>query len=333
MILVTGAAGHLGNVLVRELIKIGNKVRALILPGEDRSALNGLNVECVEGNILHKESLDNAFSGVDEVYHLAGLISIIPGEEDMLRKVNVEGTRNVIEAAQKSRVQKLIYTSSIHALSRPPAGMTIDESLPFDINNPAGAYDRTKAEATLAVKAAVKDGLDSVIVCPTGVIGPYDYRGSEMGGMMLNWMLKKINFLIDGYFDFVDVRDVAQGHILAGKHGKRGETYILSGERIKLENMCNIVKEVRGVRSIIVRIPYWLAIFAANFTELYYRLTKTKPRFTRYSLETVVSNSLISSKKARYELGYRPRSIKETIKDTVDWWLENQSLIRSSLRI
>jgi len=332
MILVTGATGHLGNVLVRELIKIGSRVRALILPGEDCSALKGLNVERVEGDILQEESLNYAFTGVDEVYHLAALVSIIPGKEDLLRQVNVEGTKNVIRASRRAKIRRLIYTSSIHALSRPPEGTVIDESQSFDVGNPAGAYDRTKAEATLAIKAAVKDGLDAVVVCPTGVIGPYDYRGSEMGETLLQWMQKKTNFLIDGCFDFVDVRDVARGQILAGERGKRGETYILSGERIQLEQMCQMVKEVRGLCSIIVKIPYWLAIFATNFTELYYRLTETKPRFTRYSLETVVSNSLISSEKARRELGYRPRSIKETIRDTVEWWLENRMLVKSYLR-
>ena len=332
MITITGATGHLGNALVRELKKTGKEVRVLLLPGEECRALNGLEVECVEGNILQEETLDRAFAGVDEVYHLAALVSIVPGNEDLLRSVNIEGTKNVINAARRAKVRRLIYTSSIHALSRPPEGITIDESLPFDINNPAGAYDRTKAEATLAVKAAVKEGLDAVIVCPTGVIGPYDYRCSEMGGLLQQWMVKRINLLVDGSFDFVDVRDVALGHILAGERGNRGETYILSGERIRLESMCRMVKQFLDLRSLIVNIPHRLAIFATNFTELYYDLTKSKPRFTRYSLETVISNSLISSEKARRELGYKPRSMRETIRDTVEWWLENRVLVKSYLR-
>ena len=167
MILVTGAAGHIGNVLVRELVNDGNEVRAMILPGEDVTSLQGLSVEIEEGNVLDPQSLDRAMWGVDLVFHLAGIISIMPGQDELMRRVNVDGTRNVLAAAQKAHVKRLVYTSSIHALSRDWKGK-IDETVPFDPNNQAGGYDRTKAQASLAVLEAVKQGLDAVLVCPTG---------------------------------------------------------------------------------------------------------------------------------------------------------------------
>jgi dihydroflavonol-4-reductase len=208
----------------------------------------------------------------------------------------------------------------------------IDETLPFDPKNPAGGYDRTKAAASLAVQQAMMEGLDAVIVCPTGVIGPYDYRRSEMGEMILEWMDPKISILIDGAFDFVDVRDVARGHILAAERGRSGESYILSGERIDISSIRQMVKEFTGTYRPAIQVPLPVAMVAARFSELYYRLSKTRPRFTRYSLETVISNSLINCNKARQELGYRARSLRETILDTVMWWRENRLSIQPSLR-
>jgi len=331
MILVTGATGHLGNVLVRELVSRGEKVRAMFLPGEDRQPLQdlpsqGWPVEIMEGNVLEPESLKPAFASVQRVFHLAGVISIMPGQNDIMRRVNVTGTQNVIRAAREAGVERLVYTSSIRALQRPPHGVTIDESLKFDPQNPAGEYDRTKAEASIKVLEAVEDGLDAVLVCPTGVIGPHDYRGSEMGKLILEWMHRKSQIIIEGMFDFVDVRDIARGQILAGERGRSGETYILSGERISLETMLEIVQNCVGFRAPNIKIPIDLAKFAAIFTPLYYRITRTTPRFTPYSIETVLSNCNISHEKAQQELGYSPRHLKETLTDTVAWWLAQKKL-------
>ena len=323
MILVTGAAGHIGNVLVRELLSEDRSVRALILPGEDISSLAGLDIEFEEGNVLDTLSLDRAMEGIDIVFHLAGVISIMPGHNEWMRKVNVDGTRNVLQAAKKAGVSRLVYTSSIHALSRNWKG-NIDERVPFDPNNPAGGYDRTKAVASLAVLEAVKDGLDAVIVCPTGVIGPHDYRGSEMGDLLMDWLRKKLHFLVKGAYDFVDVRDVARGHILACDRGQTGEVYILSGWQIKVLELKKLVQEALGQRIIAVTVPMWMAKIGAKITPLYYRLTKKTPKFTNYSLETLQSNSNVSCGKAKRELGYTTRNLTTTIKDTIRWLVQKK---------
>jgi len=302
------------------LVNDGNDVRALILPGEDAASLEGLSVEIAEGNVLDPQSLDKAMRGVDLVFHLAGIISIMPGQDEVMRRVNVDGTRNVLAAAQKAQVKRLVYTSSIHALSRDWKGK-IDETVPFDPDNQAGGYDRSKAQASLAVMLAVKQGLNAVIVCPTGVVGPYDYRGSEMGDLLHSWLRLRPHFLIEGAYDFVDVRDVARGQILACQHGKTGEVYILSGGRVRLMEMKQMVQDVLGKHSMTIKIPTWLAKFASLFTPLYYKLSRQVPKFTGYSLETVQSNSDISNQKAKKELGYSPRDLMTTIGDTVRWWL------------
>lgn len=333
MNLITGGAGHLGNVLTRELLERGEKVRVLVLPGEDLKSLEGLDFELVEGNILDRDSLRAAMRGVDVVFHLAGLVSITEEKSHLLEEVNVEGTRNVIAVAKEMDVKQLVYTSSIHALERAPKGVPIDEQLPFDPANPAGPYDRTKAQASLLVKAASKEGLVTKIVCPTGVLGPFDYRRSEMGELILSWMRRGLHFMVEGAFDFVDVRDVAQGQILARDNGKSGETYILGGERIDLPWLHQIVQKVVGRKSPMITFPLPIALIVAPMAEAYYRLTGTKPRITRYSIETVMSNSAISCEKAKQELGYKPRSMVQTVTDTVKWWMENLRLTQRTLRL
>lgn len=333
MNLVTGAAGHLGNVLVRELLARGEKVRALILPGEDTQSLEGLPVERVDGNVLNIDSLRAAMQEVDVVFHLAALVSITEEKSYLLQAVNVDGTRNVIEAAKEANVQKLIYTSSIHALERPPLGVSITEKLAFDPNNPAGPYDRTKAQASILVQQAAQDGLNTSILCPTGVTGPYDYRRSEIGELILSFMQKRLNFLIEGAFDFVDVRDVALGQILARDHGGPGEAYILGGERVELKLFHDLVQKVTGKETTVITFPLPVALIVAPMAELYYKITKTRPRITRYSIETVISNSDICSDKAKAELGYQPRSLVSSIADTVRWWWDNLGLTKRSLRL
>jgi nucleoside-diphosphate-sugar epimerase len=324
MILVTGATGHIGNVLVRKLLAQGEKVRALVWRGEDASSIQGLDVERVEGDVLDPASLAPALDGVDTVYHLAGIISIMPGQNPFVWKVNVEGTRNVLAAARRASVKRLVYTSSIHAIKRAPQGVEMDESFGFDANNPYGEYDRSKATASLEVQNAAQADLDAVIVCPTGVVGPYDFRGSEMGEVIRGAAEAKPMFYVEGAYDFVDVRDVADGMIAAAGKGRRGESYILGGNKISVRYMLETVREVTGKAFSSIKIPFSLAEFAAKFTPWYYRRIKAKPRFTPYSLEVLQSNSNISHAKAERELGYKPRPVLETIADTVRWYFENR---------
>src|SRR5512138_1294804 len=146
MWLVTGATGHIGNVLVRTLLERGEKVRVLILPNDCCTRLEGLEVEAVEGKVLDKGSLYKAVQGVKGIFHLAGIISIMPGADELVRRVNIEGTKNILEVAKELQVSRLVYTSSIHAIKRVTGGI-IDETLPYDPENPYGEYDRAKAEA------------------------------------------------------------------------------------------------------------------------------------------------------------------------------------------
>ncbi|MBL8102114.1 MAG: SDR family oxidoreductase [Anaerolineales bacterium] len=323
MWLVTGATGHIGNVLVQKLLERGEKVRALILPGESRESISRLRVEAFEGDILNMDSVFESMQGIKGIFHLAGVISIMPGSNSFVQKVNVEGTKNILRAASKKKIKKLIYTSSIHAIQRVEDGV-IDENVPYDMNNPYGAYDRSKAEATLEVLDAARSGLEAVVTCPTGVIGPYDFRGSMMGAVIHDAAVAKPTLYVDGAYDFVDVRDVADGLIAAAEHGKRGESYILSGQKITVRYLLETVREITGKHFFQMKIPFDLAKFAAKFTPAYYRFANETPRFTPYSLEVLRSNSNISHAKATRELGYAPRPIFESIRDAVKWFLEKK---------
>lgn len=330
MVVVTGATGHIGNVLIRELLVRHERVRALVPSFEDTTSLDGLDVEIVDGDVLDYDSLLRAFAGADVVYHLAGVISITPGKSKLLYDVNVTGTRNVAQACLATGLRRLVHTSSIHALAEPPQGTVIDETCPFDPESHWMAYSKTKALGSLEVLAAVDQGLDAVIICPTGVVGPYDFKPSEMGQFFIDFANGRIRAEIDGAYDFVDVRDVAHGLILAAEKGRTGEVYILSGEQITVPKLMSLLENLTGVRTPRVKLPAWFVEATADLGMLYYTLTNTRPLFTRDSIRTVTGNSVVSAAKARRDLGFTSRPISQSIADSVQWLADRGYLDRAA---
>jgi dihydroflavonol-4-reductase len=324
MIAVTGATGHIGNVLVRKLAGTGMRIRALMLPGEDPKPLESTDAEIVSGDIRDKNSLIKAFSGAKIVFHLAGMISILRGQRKMLDEVNVGGTKNVIDACLSTGAEKLIYTSSIHALKEPPAGTIITEEQGFDPFKALGDYAKSKAKASMEVLKAVKDGLYAVIICPTGVIGPFDFKGSEMGILTKYFLNKKIPACVKGAYDFVDVRDAAEGMIEAAKKGRSGETYILGGEQITIRGLFSMIEQLSGIKAPKLNIPSGLARSCGLAAAPIYKYTRVKPLLTPYSIDVLQSNSLVSSAKAKRELGYTFRSLKDSIIDSIVWFKEEE---------
>ena len=317
MHLITGATGHIGNTLVRQLLARGQKVRALLRPGKDPIALAGLKLEYAYGDILDPDSLARALKGVDVVYHLAARISIAAGPDPETVRVNLDGTRNLIRAARRASIRRLVYVSSIYAL-RVPAEGTVDESCPFDAQSTRGEYDRSKAAASIEVQHAAAEGLDAVIVCPTAVTGPFDFQMSEAGRGILYNMPPGIKFYVDGAYDFVDVRDAAAGCILAAEKGRRGETYILGGDRLTVREVSETIWEAAGGWHIGIHLPNWVANLAAEIMPVLF----DDPIVTPYSLGAIRSNSHISHARASAELGYLPRPAKQAIRDAVHWWKE-----------
>ena len=321
VVIVTGATGHIGNVLVRELLAAGTVVRALVLPKDDKRPLAGLNLEIVYGDVTDSVSLRSAFAGAELVFHLAGIVTIMPGMASVLDRVNVGGMRNVIAACCASGVRRLVYTSSIHAIAEPPHGTVIDESQPFDPDRVLGDYARSKARATFLLLDEVrKGGLDAVICCPTGVIGPWDYGISNIGQLILDFASGHLKSYVSGAYDFVDVRDVARGLILAADKGQPGRHYIFSGAQVQVPELMEELARDIGYPAPSYQIPTVIARTAGILASAYYRLLRRKPVFTAYSIDVLRSNSLVSSARAREELGFISRPWQESIRDHVEWF-------------
>ena len=308
-------------MLVRELVRRRQLVRAVVQPGETTEAIAGLEVETVRADVRDHGSLVRAFAGANLVYHLAGVITISGGQARLLEDVNVRGASNVARACRDADVRRLVYTSSVHALEVPPPGVALCETTEFRPEVLDGDYARSKARASIEIRKSVEQGLDAVMVFPSGIIGPYDFRLSEMGHLFADFARGRLAAYVDGAYDFVDVRDVVDGLIMAAEKGRRGEGYILSGERVSVAGLLALLEEVTGVHSGARRLPMSLARLAAVFAPLYYRLRRAKPRFTSYSLRVLSSNCLMSSAKAAKELGYAPRPLRETVRNTIEWFV------------
>ncbi len=319
MVLVTGATGHVGNVLVKSLLQRGEKVKVLVLPNDDMSPLQGLNVEKVVGDVRIFEDVKRALEGVDVVYHLAAIISIGGCKKKLVWDVNVNGVENLLKAVRHSKVKRVLYMSSVHAFAELKKGSLINEDVPFDPNETTGVYGKSKATAALKVLNATKNGMDAVIVCPTGIIGPYDYKHSEMGTMILRFLYGKLPVGIEGSFDFVDVRDVVNGAIMACERSQKGEVYILSGERVEMKWMMDELRKIshkEGPRRLLKK---GTAKFLAHISMMNSMLKNEKAIFTPYSVYTLTRDYTFSHEKATQEFGYSPRSISKTLKDTVNW--------------
>ena len=284
-------------------------------------------MEFVDGDVRSLDSVERAFEGAALVYHLAGVTSYTLISGHLLHEVNVDGTRNVVRACLESGVPRMVYASSIHAIVEPDTGRIIDESLPFDPQRAVGAYATSIAMATLEVLKGVEAGLDAVIACPTGVLGPHDYAPSEIGQLMILASTGELRAYLDGAYDFVDVRDVAQGLVLAAENGRTGESYILSGQRNTIRDLVSLVEEASGTQAPSLRVPIPLARVVARFSPLFSGLTGTRPLFTAYSVHGLAGDCLTTCGKATWELGYWPRPVKESVSDTLRWYRENGMLV------
>ncbi len=320
--MITGVGGHLGNTVARKLLEGGETVRGFERPGADVTMLYGERISIVRGDIRDKASLEPLFYGLnpeDEVIfiHAAGIVSIASRYDRAVVDVNVTGTGHVVELCEAHHVKKLVYVSSVHAIPELPAGATMHEIDLFSPNNVEGLYAKTKAAATQLVLNAALRGLDATVVHPSGIIGPNDYGKGHLTQLVKSFLNGSLSACVEGGYDFVDVRDVAEGVIAAAEKGKRGECYILSNRYYNVKDLLGLLADVTGVRRIKTVLPLWFAKLTAPLAELYYKLRREAPLFTRYSLETLTANARYNNEKARRELGFSPRDMMMTLKDTV----------------
>jgi dihydroflavonol-4-reductase len=317
-IAVTGASGHVGGNLVRALLDEGHEVKVLVR--NDTRAIEGLEVERVKGHLHSQRALFDLVRKTDVVYHLAARISLDGARGGEVHEANVDGTRNVVDACLEGKTGRLVHFSSIHAICQHPRDTAVDESRPLADEGPCHAYDRTKAAGERAVREGVSRGLDAVIVNPTGILGPHDYKPSAMGQVLLDLFNGAFPALVEGGFNWVDVRDVVQGAMAAARKGRKGERYLLSGHYLTLREMAAIVQEVSGRKPPRFVSPTWLALVGAPLVTAWNRLRGTRPLYTTESIKTLEWNKNIVCRKAEAELGYTRRPARETIRDTYLWF-------------
>lgn len=320
--IVTGANGHLGSTILRRLEQRNQPVRGLILPTE--SAADHGCVRYFHGDVRDRASLEPLFDNPENreliVIHTAGIIDIASENvTPQMYDVNVNGTRNIADLCLEHHVKRLVHVSSVHAI---PEGdnplQVLTEVDSFSPDLVTGGYAKTKAEASQMILDFCKQGLDAVIVHPSGILGPYDASGNHLVQMVRDYMEGKLPACVEGGYDFVDVRDVADGCLSAAEFGRTGECYILSNRYYSIADVLKMVKIIEGGRVLPV-LPMWLAKAAAPIMGWVSKLRRERPLYTPYSLYTLSSNSRFSHDKATRELHYLPRDLFKTIADTAAW--------------
>ncbi|MFA9469818.1 MAG: NAD-dependent epimerase/dehydratase family protein, partial [Deltaproteobacteria bacterium] len=307
--LVTGGGGRLGNVLVRRLVEDGQKVRVLE-PGTLPESLAGLDIEFMSGSVLDTGDVARAADGVDVVYHLAAKIDLRPKKDPMMFTINVDGTRNVVDACL-SRGLRLVHTSSHHALVREPLDQPLTEDKPLALKEKC-EYHRSKAIGETIVLDACQRGLDAVIVNPGSMVGPHDYEPSMIGAVLIDLYFGRIPVLLEMLSDYVDVRDVADGMIAAAEKGRVGERYFLTGDVIPVMQMVSLYAELTGAKVPTRALPLWVGWVLLPFALAGSALTKKEPFITADMLRASVSNDEVSHDKAHRELGYTLRTLRES---------------------
>jgi nucleoside-diphosphate-sugar epimerase len=315
--LVTGAAGHLGANIVRALLDAGHKVRALV--HRDRRALAGLPLTLVEGDITDAASLEAAVAGCDWVFHCAVRIQLDDRDLAGLHAVNVGGTCKLLDACRSEAVRRLIYLSSIEALDPEPAEEPVDESRPLAAR-PLMPYAASKVAAERAVRAAIDQGLDAIILYPTAMIGPEDHHPSHAGRFLLDLAQGSLPALVTGGFDWVDVRDVAASAVRAAEVAAAGDRFLLSGRWAAAAEIADLVCARSGVNRPPV-LPRALAWLGLPFSAAWCALTGAEPRFSRGSLSALAHYRVVDHGHGARELDHAPRDLEVTLRETTDWLL------------
>lgn len=325
--IITGATGHLGLNLVNLLVKNGEKIKAFVMQGDKNVKYLPEDIEICYGNIVNLNETEQMFlsNGQDDiiVIHCAGYVTIASKYNQAVYDVNVTGTKNVADLCLKYNVKRLVYVSSVHAIKELPNNEKITETSFFNKDDVVGLYSKTKAEATRYVLEKVKDGLNAVVVHPSGIIGPYDYGRGHTTQLIIDFYRGRLTAGVKGGYDFVDARDVAEGIISAAQNGRSGECYILSNRYYSVKEILGKLSEISGKRKIRTFLPIWFIKMTAYLAELYYKILRQPPLYTKYSLYTLQSNSNFSNRKAVEELNYKTRDLEDTLKDTIAFLKES----------
>ncbi len=322
-ILVTGGTGFLGSHVARKLVQRGERVRILLRKTSRTSNIEGINAERVYGDILDIVSVKEALNGCDTLFHVSGLVSSKKADFQKMEETNVRGTVNVLSAAFEAGVKKAVYTSSVAAIGVDPSGGIANEGTPFTLERMGIRYVNTKYYAEKEAQKFYEKGLPLIIVNPSVVIGPGDIYLSSTA-FIVWYCKKKFPGYIEGGGNFVDVEDVAEGHILAAEKGNLGERYILGNKNLSLKELFCLLEKITGIPSPKMKMPYLLALTTGFIAERILRVPS--PSFVSFDVDSMKFIRLywyFDSFKAVRELGFSQTPIEETLEKTVRWFKDN----------
>jgi dihydroflavonol-4-reductase len=317
--LVTGATGFLGWHVARKLIERGHRVRALVRPG---SRVRELDVEVVTGDLRDPESLSRAAAGCGVVFHVAADYRLWAKNPADLFRSNVDGTRNMLEAARQAQVERLVYTSTVGCIGI-PGDEPGSERLPVGLDEMSGAYKQSKFQAEQIALGFAEQGFPVIIVNPTAPIGDHDFKPTPTGKIVLDFLKGNMPAFVDTGLNLVDAGDTAEGHLLACERGKPGERYILGCENLTLEQILERLAGVSGRKAPRWRIPYPVAYLAGVVSTAVANVTGHEPRAPLDAVRMARKKMWVSSDKARSELGFSPGPVDEALKRAVAWFQAN----------
>lgn len=316
---VTGGKGHVGFALVKELADRGERIRLLLR--SDSKVFDNIECEKIMGDVCDSESLEKAFEGAETVYHVAGVVDISGEKDKQVWEVNVEGTKKVVAACKKCGVKNLVYVSSVDAVPVGNGNEEIVEISHFDPDLLEGTYAKSKAVATQFVLDSADDSLKICVVHPSTCIGPYDNNGTSSMCSVIKLFAKGL-FPITfdfGSCNFVDVRDCAKGMVAAAEKGRNGECYFLCGKVISLDDFIGVLAEACGKKHPKIVIKQKFVNDIIPFCEKVFEIAKLPPMINEYSIRKISENFNFSNAKAMAELGFEPRPLVESLRDTVKW--------------
>ena len=322
--LVTGAAGFIGSHVVLELLKQKREVRALILPGENTKNLDGLDIERFEGDVCDPDSMKKAMQGCNRLFHLAAIYALWLPNRRKMYDVNVTGSQNVLWAAYKEGVERVVYTSSVAALGVEPGELPANENTEFNQITKANDYIFSKYLSDRDAKVFAREGLPLTIVNPAFPFGARDIAPTPTGQILLDVVNGKTPGYFDAGFSIVDVEDVARGHILAEEKGRVGESYLIANKNLTFKEFLELVMRVTGAKVKLRKIPVTVAIGLAYVLEYWSnRWSHRPPLFSPKALRYARQYLYFDNSKARNELGLEFTPVESSVRRAVEWFKEN----------
>jgi len=318
---LTGSTGFIGSAIARLLIAKGHHLRVLSRPNNDRRNLNGLDVEIIEGDLAKPETYAAALKDCQNLFHVAADYRIWVPDASAMHKINVDGTRTLMQAALDAGIKRVVYTSSVATMGINKDGSPANEETPVSYADMVGVYKQSKFLAETEVRRLINDhNLPAVIVNPSSPIGPRDIKPTPTGRIIVDAIKGRMPAYVDTGLNFVHVEDVAMGHWQAFEHGKIGERYILGGENLTLCDILALIAKIDGHQPARIKLPC-KAIYPVAFgMQIAARLTGYEPRVTIDALRMAKNKMFFSSLKAEQALGYQARPAHSAVTDAIEWF-------------